>query len=216
MRLILAVSAVSAALLCSGCGTVVGRQYPSLRPKETDSFYPATKCDLSFVVLGGKVIAWGNHGSSDVPPRSLGFVIVPLSLVDLPISLTTDTILLPLDLARWPAARRREEIEKERRSRVFEMAIGVQTTNAPGQILLDTSSRHDPNPPESPPWATFRNASSGTILKVTWPESFGFPDSPDWYRLERVFYDRVWVEKLKQRPDVQQSVGGDGKPAPQP
>lgn len=184
-------------VIAAGCGTIAGRQYPSLRAESSSPYYPATRIDGYIIMMGTAGLTINDSRTGEIPSRAHGLVMIPLGILDLPISLVTDTVLFPLDLARWP-------MEKERLSRVFDMAIGVQTTNVPGLILLDTSGRHGPNPSELPPWATFRNVSSGRIVKVVWPEAFGCADRPDKYRLDCVFCDGVRVEKLKQRPDIQQ------------
>ena len=81
-------------LLClclSGCGTVLMREYPSLRADEFP-YYPATCYDVSNIAEGGafyttdRVIGW--------------LVIVPIHVIDLPISLVTDTLLFPADYIR--------------------------------------------------------------------------------------------------------------------
>ena len=218
MRLIVIGFAVSAALMCSGCGTFVGRQYPSLRP-EKSLFYPysATQADFYGIIVGGMTTVLGNEGRSEIPPRWMGFVMVPFSLLDLPISLTTDTVLLPLDLARRSAAARCEEIEKERASRTFYMTIGVETANAPGIILVDVSCmHHDRSQDVTQSWAEFRCVSTGCTFKVKEGELFGCADSPERYKLVSSYYYPTSVEKQKLPPDTQHTVGGDRKSAPQP
>lgn len=201
-RAIQGVTVTALFAMAAGCGTIAGRQYPSLRPEPSTSYYPATAIDAYLVAMGtaGLFSSPSDRSGGHIPSPVLGIVMIPFGVVDLPISLVTDTILLPLDLARVPE-------EKARQSRMFDMAFGVQTTNAPGLILLDTSGRHGPNPPEAPPWATFREVSSGRTVKVTWPEPFGCADSPERYRLYCVSSDGVRVERLKQKDSIQQAPG---------
>jgi uncharacterized protein YceK len=60
----------------TGCGTVMRG---TMKESPEFSIYPATRCDVGFVAMG-----W-----------------IPLVL-DLPISLATDTVLLPYDIATLP------------------------------------------------------------------------------------------------------------------
>ena len=195
MKNLLTVIALTACQgLTLGCGTIVGRQYPSLRAEPDTSYYPATWFDASLVVNGAAGFSSrpSDRAGGHIPHPAEGLIMVLTGILDLPVSLVTDTVLLPLDSVRVPA-------EKERLSRVFDMAIGTQTAKAPGMILLDTSCLHGPNPPESAPWATFLESSSGRVVKVTWPEPFVCGDSPDRYRLYCVSRDGVSVERLKRR-----------------
>ncbi|MBT0665107.1 YceK/YidQ family lipoprotein [Geobacter pelophilus] len=70
-------------LLCSGCGTIFSRT----EPRDyfyREGIYPATKMDLDFIKLTNTALY----------PFSL------LLVVDLPVSLVFDTLLLPLDYNR--------------------------------------------------------------------------------------------------------------------
>lgn len=74
-------SMIAVALSLSGCGTLFGRSgVPSFYPNELSSpqtgVYPATQLDGKFL--------------------QTPFLI--LGLIDLPISLVTDTLLLPVDI----------------------------------------------------------------------------------------------------------------------
>jgi uncharacterized protein YceK len=200
-RTIQAVAAMAGLAGLSGCATIAGRQFPSLRAEPSStSYYPATVIDGYVLAMGTAGLTSTDHDNGEIPSRVLGLVMIPLGVIDLPISLVTDTLLLPFDLARAPA-------ERDRRSRTFDMAIGVQTTNALGLVLVDTSQRGDPNPPVSPPWAAFRDLASGRVIKVTWPSTFGCADNPDTYRLECVFHDGVRVERMKRKDSIQQAPG---------
>jgi uncharacterized protein YceK len=68
---------VALACLMTGCGTLARNDFKYML--EESDLYPATKFDI-FLVQGGPLA-------------------IPFILVDLPISLTTDTLLLPYDLA---------------------------------------------------------------------------------------------------------------------
>ena len=200
--------------MMTGCGTIGGRQYPSLRPNPATSYYPATAYDADLVILGnaGLFSKPSDRDGGHIPSPALGALMILSGFFDLPISLVTDTILFPLDLVRVPK-------EKDRQSRMFDMPLGVQTTNAPSMILLDTSGRHIFDQSESAPWATFKEVSSGRIFKVTWPETFGCADSPEIYKLNCVSYDGVRVERLKQNNGIQQAVPGyppQGVGSPEP
>ena len=195
-----ALAATAFIAILTGCGTIGGRQYPSLRAYPATSYYPATAFDADLVILGkaGLFSSPSDRDGGHIPSPAIGILAIIAGALDLPISLVTDTILLPLDLARVPK-------ERDRQSRMFDMTLGVQTTNAPGMILLDTSGRHIYEESEAPPWATFREVSSGRIMKVTWPEPFGCADSPEIYILNCVSYDGVRVERLKRAKDIQQA-----------
>ena len=200
MKRILNVLLVAACIGSSGCGTVLMRDYPSCRSSQPEQFllYPATHYDWIIITQGGGIYAYGDCDNG-VGPVVGWLVVVPLHLIDLPISLVTDTVLLPVDLVRLPAERRRQAVEDERRSRTFEMTAGVQSTNLPALLLLDTSDRHfDGTPASTKPWATFRLMPSGSTVKATPGVPFGGPDSSQRYQLESVYYDKVWVERLKE------------------
>jgi uncharacterized protein YceK len=83
MKVVKPVSIMALVLLLSGCGTIFGRTgIPSFYPNEFSSpqkgIYPGTQLDGKFLQ---------SH-----------FLL--FALIDLPISLVTDTLLLPVDLYR--------------------------------------------------------------------------------------------------------------------
>lgn len=185
----------------TGCATIMTREYPSLRLNDSVDVtrcYPATVTDLMYVLMGCTFLLAG-QGTSDTPGTAAALVMLPGGIIDLPVSLVTATVFLPVDIMRLPAARRKATIETERRSRIFEMTVGVQTTNAPALLLLDTSDRHfDGTPASTKPWATFSLIPSQNTVKATSGTPFGVPNGPEKYKLESVYYDKVWVERLKQ------------------
>ena len=83
-------------VMCSGCATYVVRSCPADAPK---GVYPATRSDVT-----GAVHYWQNRMSlfwSDAPskPNLAEKVLFAIfAIVDLPISVVTDTVMLPGDL----------------------------------------------------------------------------------------------------------------------
>ena len=183
--------------VAAGCGTIAGRHYPSLRSEPPTSYYPATAVDAYFVVMGTASLfsSPSDRDGGHIPPPAWGVMMIPFGILDLPISLITDTILLPLDLVRVPA-------ERDRQSRTFRMDIGVKTTNAPALILLDTSvtrwykSHHKES--MEPLWATFRCVASGEIIKVNHGDKpFGCVGTAETYEVVLFGENYVEMEKLK-------------------
>jgi len=82
-----------------GCGTFLGREYPSFRAIDDCPFYPATVSD-AYYIYGGVGQFELERPTSEFPSRAASCVIVPLAIIDLPISIVTDTILFPVDLIR--------------------------------------------------------------------------------------------------------------------
>jgi len=95
--IIQAIVMILAVALCSGCATYVVRNYPADAPK---GVYPATCSDVT-----GTVHYWQNRLSlfwSDAPsnPNVVEKLFFTLfAMVDLPISVVTDTVMLPVDLS---------------------------------------------------------------------------------------------------------------------
>lgn len=79
----------------TGCGTVVTRTGGS----SLANFYPATVYDGITIGTGGGIWAAGDCANGLGPVAGWGLV-VPLHVVDLPISIATDTLLLPIDAVR--------------------------------------------------------------------------------------------------------------------
>jgi hypothetical protein len=101
--------------------------------------------------------------------------------------------------------------EREGQSRTFEMKIGVATTNARTIVLLDTSDQHFDGTPESThPWAIFRYVPSGETVKVRPGEPFGCPGSAERYKLNGVYYDKVWLERQEDKPVVHPDGAANG------
>ena len=90
------------ATILTGCGTIVasGERFADPTPA---GLYPATRYD-------GKVIDAG--GGSFLYPDGSGIVIL-LSVIDLPISLVTDTVFFPYDIVKERKPRDTETIEQD-------------------------------------------------------------------------------------------------------
>jgi len=87
----------SLCLYLTGCGTVAMREYPSCKAQEF-SYYPGTLYDGLNIFEGGQFYA-NELVDNKVGRITTGwFVVVPLHIVDLPVSIVTDTLLLPRDL----------------------------------------------------------------------------------------------------------------------
>ena len=106
----------------SGCGTIMGRSYPSLRALPNCHFYPATVVDAASI-FGATYQLFGDSQSSELPSRGRSIAILPLSILDLPISVVTDTVLLPFDFVR---DRKQEALLNDEN-----MNRDIQQTNAP-------------------------------------------------------------------------------------
>ena len=84
---------ISIALLLSGCGTIAART-----SKANEGLYPATSIDGLCIVTGGG--NWDNDHPS-LTSKLLGWIILtPCWSIDLPFSVVSDTILLPLDIRK--------------------------------------------------------------------------------------------------------------------
>ena len=103
-RLFIVPAAVAAIGMITGCGTIGGRQYPSLRAEAGSTYYPATLLDTYMIQMGvgGLFSSEAERNTGEIPSRSYSLAMIPLSILDLPISLITDTVLLPADFARKP------------------------------------------------------------------------------------------------------------------
>ena len=178
-----------AILSLTGCGTLVTRVGGGGRA----DYYPATIADVSIISSGGGIYAYGdcNNGFGPV----VGWlVVVPLHLIDLPISIVIDTICLPYDAIR-------AQRENERKSRTFQMQVGVATTNAPALLLLETSvtrwERSGFREPLNPLWATFQCLSSGEIVKAQYNTPFSYECGEEKYKV--VYFDKDYVHIEKQK-----------------
>ena len=103
-RLFIVPAAVAAIGMITGCGTIGGRQYPSLRAEAGSTYYPATQIDAYMIRMGAAGLFSSNadHDTGEIPSRPYSLAMIPLSIIDLPVSLITDTVLLPADFARKP------------------------------------------------------------------------------------------------------------------
>lgn len=132
-------------LLMSGCGTII------MRPKGAQNMgcYPAITYDLYNITSGGGIYAYGdcNNGLGPVAGWCL---VVPLHIIDLPLSFVTDTIFLPFDI-------RRVHREADEHSREFTLNQSSANTKVP-DLLLVATSREGP--------AVFRFLPTGEITSV--------------------------------------------------
>ena len=109
-----------------GCATVLVRDYPSCKPQGMASVYPASSLDAFCVVTGG--------GNLECKMGPMGYLVLsPLWLLDFPVSLVTDTVLLPSDLI-W------KRKDAEQRSREFILKTGELNEKVLGFILVSTST----------------------------------------------------------------------------
>jgi uncharacterized protein YceK len=96
-KLFSVMSLVGIALLLSGCSTVIMRANPENRGQL--NYYPATRYDAFTIGTGGGMYSRGDCDNG-VGPVVGWLMVVPLHIVDLPISLVTDTVMLPFDMRR--------------------------------------------------------------------------------------------------------------------
>lgn len=84
-------------LINSGCASIVCR---SGFEKKPTSVYPATVLDAEQIVKPTSGSNWGDGGDRPLPPRwhpnSIFSLVV--CIIDLPISIVVDTLLLPFDI----------------------------------------------------------------------------------------------------------------------
>ncbi|AGF79467.1 putative periplasmic lipoprotein [Desulfocapsa sulfexigens DSM 10523] len=92
MNRLLALTLILATItLTSGCSTILERVTYSEENRGQLNYYPATQFDIFTIKSGGGLYCSPGPGT---------LIVVPLSIIDLPISLVTDTIMLPADIAR--------------------------------------------------------------------------------------------------------------------
>ena len=112
MKLIPNVIIALVTLALSGCGTIMGRQ--DIAPGDIRT-YAATRTDGAWIwacVSGNSIFQEKGTGME----RLAGRTIVPLCfLVDVPVSLVTDTVMLPVDIyyIDWPQVQERRAAMKE-------------------------------------------------------------------------------------------------------
>ncbi len=93
-------------LALTGCGTIFGRLDGSNRDNGS-LYYPATTYDTLIVSSGGGVWAYGEGRNISGWQEAFGWgLIVPFHVIDYPISIVTDTLLLPVDAMRTSKANR--------------------------------------------------------------------------------------------------------------
>jgi uncharacterized protein YceK len=92
----------------TGCGTILGRSYGSVRVDES-LYYPATSYDTFIISSGGGVWAYGEGKNVNGWQEAFGWgLVVPLHVIDYPISIVTDTLLLPVDAERTAKAKKEQ------------------------------------------------------------------------------------------------------------
>ena len=112
MKLAQTVIIAVAILAGAGCGTIISRPIPTYVGQ---GIYPATRTDgnLFWACASGNSV-FQEKGSGVVPLA--GYTVVPLCfLLDMPISLVTDTIMLPIDIHNtdWQQVRERRAVDRE-------------------------------------------------------------------------------------------------------
>ncbi len=82
--------------------------------RQFTAFYPATAYDVTAISTGGR--DWlGGHPEAEASPSGLDLgLVVPLHILDVPISAATDTLCLPWDIVEAIQSR------KEQSSAVYE------------------------------------------------------------------------------------------------
>ena len=90
-------------LFFSGCGTFMAREGGISKDFK---IYPATRADSEAIyvsVTGQSIFQHGDCDNANWFGQTIGYTIVPICfLVDLPISLITDTVMFPFDLTAKP------------------------------------------------------------------------------------------------------------------
>jgi uncharacterized protein YceK len=131
MKIIPILVAATTILMSTGCGTFLGRGQQNVADIK-QGVYPATRTDgtIFWLCITGNSV-FQTHSSGWVAPLA-GYTLVPFCfLIDLPISLVTDTVMLPIDIRKSkerqpadipdnPGERRRQErltLEDRRRLR---------------------------------------------------------------------------------------------------
>ena len=79
-------------LLQSGCATAMVRSGSERKPSP---LYPATISDVAYAILPFVDL---NMSGSSTETDPIRYLLLPGALIDLPISLCTDTLLLPYDI----------------------------------------------------------------------------------------------------------------------
>jgi uncharacterized protein YceK len=162
-------------MFCTGCGTILARTGEPPSP-----LYPATSFDLTMIRTGG--MFWQ---AGDCAMATFGWtIVVPLYLVDIPISLTVDTVLLPIDL-------KQRGVVKERRSREFDLSPHEFYETVPEVILVSVVA----DPPKEA-HATFELVSSGEYVTVTNGFLLKCPATKNVYKVFHIARQYVRVRKL--------------------
>ena len=112
MKMIQNVIIVLMTLAITGCGTIMGRQ--DFSPGDIRT-YPATRTDGAWIwacVSGNSIFQEKGSGME----RLAGRTVVPFCfLIDLPVSLVTDTLMLPVDIYHtdWQQVHERRAVERD-------------------------------------------------------------------------------------------------------
>ncbi len=84
----------------TGCGTLERVSMyadPETFHNQYTAFYPATDYDLVAISTGGRDWLAGGHGE---PSRWEAAFVVPFHVLDIPISIATDTLCIPVDIVQ--------------------------------------------------------------------------------------------------------------------
>ena len=214
------------ALFTSGCAMygvrLSGREYPADSGMHDTRLYPATMYDarlIAFPVTGyldvnAQAYSPTPHsrygGRVDGRDCCLGMAVmttVPVvGLIDLPFSLVTDTVMLPLDIAGRGRVRGQAPAPAQR-DREFILTIGQANTNVPNTILVSGSGY--PNPQ-----ATFRILPAGETVTVKPGEEFCSGDPKSTFRLLYAFPESAVLLKLPENGKAKSAPTGVGRDGP--
>ncbi|MEI6564092.1 MAG: YceK/YidQ family lipoprotein [bacterium] len=121
---------IGGALLLTGCGTIVAR---NSHPCGSNPYYPATQWDVMTIRSGGGLFVGPPGGSPGVPHVVGWLLIVPLHILDLPVSLATDTICLPSDC--YYHAKFRRDAQRAARSQAVIAVLASKIRKSPVTVL---------------------------------------------------------------------------------
>jgi len=174
---------ILAVLFASGCATynvrLSGREYvpESHSRMYPERVYPATVEDarwISFLLLAPLAVAVSSDEPGSCWMALCAFPIGLVGIIDMPFSLVSDTIMLPLDL--MGKGRVREQAAPAGQEREFILNVGQTNTNVPNTILVSSSGY-----PQCQ--ASFRLPSGDDPVVVEIGETFRSGGPPRTYRL---------------------------------
>ena len=131
MKPLLSLASLGMILICTGCGTIVMR---IAGPGE--ELYPATKGDI--IMIHGCLYPDGTIFASK------SYVGAGLTVIDIPISLTTDTVLLPIELLRRHDIRKQREDRKRVNDEVDQIVAVIRKSPSVGFDKRWHTSAHHP------------------------------------------------------------------------